>query len=95
MNFHLKGTVFGLLASLFLSLPGCQGGSQSGESRPPPLTPQEHINRIYEGGEGVMGKILPSRQRADFLREYREVSAHLDKVENDIHSRNISLGTEE
>ncbi len=95
MNSHLKGTIFGLLASLILSLVGCQGTTKKDEARTPPLTPQEHIDRLYEVGEGFMGKILPARNRSDFLREHREVSAHLTKVENDIHRRSISLSQEE
>ncbi len=95
LNSHLKDIIFVLLASLILSLPGCQGATKKDEARPPPLTPQEFINRFYEVGDGFMGQILPARNRSDLLREHREVSAHLTKVGNDIHRRNISLGTEE
>jgi hypothetical protein len=95
LNFHLKRIIFGLLAGLILSLTGCQGATKKDEARPPPLTPQEHLNRLYEVGEGFMGQILPARNRSDFLREHREVSSHLTKVENDLYRRRISLNNEE
>lgn len=83
-----------IVTFLFLTILGCQDASQK-RSGPPPITPQEHVDRIYEVGEGLVGRILPARNRSDFLREAREVTAHLAKVEKEIERRNISLGDKE
>ncbi|MBI2178228.1 MAG: hypothetical protein HYU38_07825, partial [Candidatus Tectomicrobia bacterium] len=75
-----------------LLLSGCQGASQAVEEtvRLPVQAVGAGVQAVGKGvegvgktaTEGVVGRLLTDRSRADLLREHRELSAHTGKVES-------------
>jgi hypothetical protein len=84
-----------------LLLFGCQGASQAVEEtvRLPVQAVGAGVRAIGKGvegvgrtaTEGVVGRLLTDRSRAELLREHRELSAHMGKVEGQIIQGRILL----
>lgn len=84
-----------------LLLSGCQGASQAVEEtvRLPVQAVGAGVQAVGKGvegvgktaTEGVVGRLLTDRSRADLLREHRELGAHMGKVESHIIQGRVLL----
>lgn len=93
-----------LLAVLFL-LPGCPGAARTVEEtvRLPVEAVGSGVQAIGKGvegvgraaTEGVVGRLLTDRSRADLARERRELAEHAGKVENHVAQARVLLSEQE
>ena len=95
----MRRLIFLGMAVLLLS--GCQGASQAVEDtvRLPVQAVGAGVGAVGKGvegvgkaaTEGVVGRLLTDRSRADLLKEHRELGEHMGKVESAILQGRILL----